>query len=132
MTDEIHAGAGYGTLEASRALSPIVGAVTLLAITVILASVLAVLVGGFTGLVDPQVDAGVTVDQPSSTTVSVTYTAVGTSDHVVIRGDCAFGTTHLHAVGESTTQSCSPGDEVLVVAVHDDGTESLVTSYTVA
>lgn len=114
-----------------RSLSPVIGVVLMVAITAILATVVATMVMGFTGFVEPEVDAGVTIDENSSDYVTVTYTARGTSDHVLIRGDCSFSNDRLDNVGSSSTEGCSTDDEIIVVAVQDDGTESVADTYAV-
>jgi FlaG/FlaF family flagellin (archaellin) len=102
----------------------------MVAITVILAAVIGTFVLGLGENVESEVQAGVTVDgTEDSTSRNVTWTSQGTADKIVIRG-AGDSASDISNVGGSTEVSSS--GESSVVAVTDDGKETVVRTFTVS
>ncbi|MFC3959989.1 type IV pilin [Halovivax cerinus] len=115
-----------------RAVSPVIGVILMVAITVILAAVIATLVMDFGDSVQQEVNAGVTIEDDGSGNVVVTWTSEGTADEIIVRGDCSgFGT--ISDVENTATASCSTDDVVTAVAVDNtNNVETQVDSHTVS
>lgn len=78
--------------EDERAVSPVIGVILMVAITVILAAVIAAFVLDLGGSVDQEAQAGVSieVDETEGTdTVTVEVTSLGNADYVALGGNAA-------------------------------------------
>ncbi|QCW02839.1 type IV pilin [Natrinema pallidum] len=74
--------------DEQRAVSPVIGVILMVAITVILAAVIAAFVLDLGGSVGQEAQAGVTVDVNEETNkITVEVTSLGNSDHINITGD---------------------------------------------
>ncbi|PCR88677.1 type IV pilin [Natrinema ejinorense] len=86
-----------------RAVSPVIGVILMVAITVILAAVIAAFVLDLGGSVGQEAQAGVNmeVDETANGNVTVEVTSLGNSDHVELSGD--VGTTAAASSTGTTT-----------------------------
>lgn len=133
-----------------RGVSPVIGVILMVAITVILAAVIANFVLGFGSSVQQNAQAGVSIsqspaDDSDSYTVSVTITSIQNADTIEYRvynnsGDVDDGTGSFteignSSVGESTTigteNALESGDTVVVRASVSDGGTNVIREYTV-
>jgi len=97
-----------------RGVSPVIGVILMVAITVILAAVIASFVLGFGDSVDTNASAGVDVDNANVTVVSLGDSAEGVA---CINPD--NGNTNQTAMSVGETINCTPGDNV--IAIGGDG-----------
>jgi len=120
-----------------RAVSPVIGVILMVAITVILAAVIAAFVLDMGNNMEEskEVQAGATFDtDDSAQSVTVTWTSQGSAESMEVRG-CPDSAVPLSNVGSSTTidtstSGCSAGDTVTAVAISGDqettvGTETI-------
>lgn len=127
-----------------RAVSPVIGVILMVAITVILAAVIGTFVLGLGDQIGGSATAGVTVDGDNTTEVTVTLTNTGTAENVKIvnstSGDSitdgntvADGTLPLNNTGASVTlDDTNPGTGTYnIVAVGPNGEESVLRSIEV-
>lgn len=119
--------------EDERAVSPVIGVILLIAITVILAAVIAAFVLDMgPGGADPT--AGVAFSEDTDSGVTVTWQSQGQNDgelYVYCDGDVESGTPQdITAVGASTTCASPSGDEIVVMAERS-GTTGVVDRYAV-
>lgn len=118
-----------------RAVSPVIGVILMVAITVILAAVIATLVMDFGDSVEESVNAGVTIENESGTAV-VTWVDGGNADEIRVTASGSgnvgnpTGSSPLTAVGESLEVSGSGSVTITATAVTDDGSETVVQSET--
>lgn len=109
-----------------RGVSPVIGVILMVAITVILAAVIGTFVLGLGDQLGDSVNAGVSVDQ-DATNVTVTLVNKGNADSVEVRGEDSKTMTE---VGESV--SVAHGNEnVQVIASKEDGTEAVIRTIQV-
>ncbi|RQG97693.1 type IV pilin [Natrarchaeobius chitinivorans] len=81
--------------EQERAVSPVIGVILMVAITVILAAVIAAFVLDLGGSVGQEAQAGVTIDvDESEGEVQVEVTSLGNSDYVWLSGSVASEEPH--------------------------------------
>ncbi|MBZ6495968.1 type IV pilin [Natrinema longum] len=74
--------------DEQRAVSPVIGVILMVAITVILAAVIAAFVLDLGGSVGQEAQAGVSIDVNEETDrITVEVTSLGNSDHVNVTGD---------------------------------------------
>jgi len=106
-----------------RAVSPVIGVILMVAITVILATVIGTFVLGLGDSLGGSPIAGVTVDGDNSTDVTVTLTNLGTAENVkivyaangtsVTQADLVSGDLPMNNTGASVTlNNSSPGGEL--------------------
>jgi flagellin-like protein len=127
-----------------RAVSPVIGVILMVAITVILAAVIGTFVLGLGDSLGGSATAGVTVDGDNTTNVTVTLTNTGTANEVkivyanngtAVSSDELPGSNSLplNSTGASVQlNSASPGaTDYNIVAVGSNG-ESVLRSFTVA
>jgi flagellin-like protein len=115
-----------------RGVSPVIGVVLLVGITVILAAVIGVFVLGLDASSSGPANAGVTMsEQPDG--IHVTYTGSGTAETIEIRVSGSTITTwNKSDVGASVRVVGVSGDEqIAVVGVSEAGSETAMTSHTV-
>lgn len=113
-----------------RGVSPVIGVVLMVAITVILAATIGAIVLGMGDTISQPVSAGASVDADTGNDrISVTFTSSAKSgttldvDFTQINGG-GNDTATLSSVGDSYTSTFADGNEVKVVvtAVNDDRT----------
>ena len=116
-----------------RAVSPVIGVILMVAITVILAAVIGTFVLGLGEDIQSEANAGVTFDVTSSD-ATVTWVSQGNADEVRIQVDSAGGTwttdgsdTTLTSVGDSSTESQAGTYRVSVIAVKNPGADEIKT-----
>lgn len=122
-------------LSETRAVSPVIGVILMVAITVILAAVIGTFVMGLGNNVDKNAQAGVSFDQ-NSTAVDIQLTSLGnvndvSSFSVAANGACGTPTpVNFTKVGDIiTVDSCAAGDKITVTA-SVDGDTNVVATYT--
>jgi len=128
-----------------RAVSPVIGVIFMVAITVILASVIGTFVLGLGDSLGGSATAGVTVDGDNTTDVTVTLTNLGTAESVKIvyaangtsvgSGNLGAGTLPMNRTGASVTLSNSSGlggQNYNIVAAGPNGEQSVPRSFRVA
>lgn len=116
--------------DSERAVSPVIGVILMVAITVILAAVIGTFVLGLGNSIQTEVNAGVTIDgTDDSTSRTVTYTAQGTSTSLEISLDGGTAQT-LSSVGNSTTITTAGNHSV--VAIDDDGGRTVIRTFEVS
>ncbi|WP_232701537.1 type IV pilin [Halobacterium wangiae] len=125
--------------EDDRGVSPVIGVILMVAITVILAAVIATFVLGFPDQVSNNVNAGADVSQNSNDgNATVTWISEGNAVKLNVTASNSLaevnGTTFgvLDNVGDSVTVSPVTGEDdvttnVIVRAVGEDGTETVIT-----
>ena len=106
-----------------RAVSPVIGVILMVAITVILAAVIGTFVLGLGDQIGQNANAGVSVDNPNSTHVTVTLIDKGNVENVSVRGN---NTINITDVGGTATVEYRDDDTVQVVGILPDGTETVV------
>jgi flagellin-like protein len=126
------------TRKNDEAVSPVIGVILMVAITVILAAVIAAFVFGMSGNISKTKVVAATVSQPSATNVSVTYNGgqdapslncinwTVNSGTVTQMGAC--GTSSILAVGTSTsiTGATAGQDHVVAVGYFLDGSSQVI------
>ena len=128
-----------------RAVSPVIGVILMVAITVILATVIGTFVLGLGDSLGGSATAGVTVDGDNTTDVTVTLTNLGTAESVKIvyaangtsvSGNLGAGETlPMNRTGASVTLSNSSGlggQNYNIVAAGPNGEQSVLRSFRVA
>jgi archaeal type IV pilus assembly protein PilA len=114
------------------AVSPVIGVILMVAITVILAAVIASYVFGMTAIIPSGRNVVATVSQPDSSHITVVYK--GGPDQTLVKGlniTWPSGVTQSFAnpvVGSSfsTTGQFAGKDHVVVVASFNDGTDQVI------
>ncbi|WP_077152396.1 type IV pilin [Halorubrum tropicale] len=128
--------------DSERAVSPVIGVILMVAITVILAAVIGTFVLGLGDSIGNSVTAGVTVEGENTTDATVTLANKGTAEDVRVSFSPDAGGSDANEtisnVGESVSlgsDSGSPdfdeGGSVTIIAVGPDGEESLLRSFKV-
>jgi flagellin-like protein len=128
-----------------RAVSPVIGVILMVAITVILAAVIGTFVLGLGDSLGGSATAGVTVDGDNTTDITVTLTNLGTAESVKIvyaangtsvsGNPGAGGTLPMNRTGASVTLSNSSGlggQNYNIVAAGPNGEQSVLRSFRVA
>ncbi|MDL0131356.1 type IV pilin [Halobacterium salinarum] len=128
-----------------RGVSPVIGVILMVAITVILAAVIASFVLGFGGSVNESVQAGVDVSENGDGTATVTWISEGTASELEVSvenvtEDDGTDDVTLEQVGDSATiQYDSDGDDstisvgsdgdvqVTVIGIGSEGTRTVIT-----
>jgi flagellin-like protein len=117
-----------------RAVSPVIGVILMVAITVILAAVIGTFVLNLGGSVQENVQAGASVSSTSGSEVKVTWTSnQNANDLVVDITGCTTGDTTLNNVGETFTTSggsCSSDSTatVIVTALGDGDSKTVIVN----
>jgi len=115
-----------------RAVSPVIGVILMVAITVILAAVIGTFVLGLGDNISEEPRAGASFSQ-SGTDVTVTFSNAGNLDPVAItiEGDCSpLAGTSLSSIGNTASGSCSSGDTITVTGTAGSQT-GVVAQYEV-
>ena len=120
--------------ETERGVSPVIGVILRVAITVILAAVIATFVLDLGSGVQEDATAGVNIEQVGDDNISVTWISEGNSDHLLISTDeCDEGPNpdRLDTVGSSAQAGgCDDGDTLTVIGVTGEGVETVISSHT--
>jgi len=127
-----------------RAVSPVIGVILMVAITVILAAVVGTFVLGLGDQIGGSATAGVTVDGDNTTDVTVTLTNLGTAESVKIvdsngtsinTDTGVTGNLPMNSTGASVTldgTTTLDGNSYNIVAVGPGGEQSVLRSFQVA
>ncbi|MDR9429697.1 MAG: type IV pilin N-terminal domain-containing protein [Natronomonas sp.] len=117
-----------------RAVSPVIGVILMVAITVILAAVIGTFVLNLGDSVDSEVQAGASIEGDETSNVTVTYTSEGTSEKLNVTNGTHVET--IQNVGGSVSLDSNDGGigagDYSVVAVAEDGKETVVRTFTLA
>ena len=106
-----------------RAVSPVIGVILMVAITVILAAVIGAFVLDLGSNQSEPATAGVQVDE-STSPYTVTINSLGDSTTTVKCSDTGVSTPSASSVG--STFECTAGSNI--IAVNEDGDESVIRS----
>ncbi len=125
-----------------RGVSPVIGVILMVAITVILAAVIASFVLGFGDSVSQNVQAGADISETDSGNATVTWISEGNADHLNISvpsdSSAQFPdsdkTHELQQVGDTVTINSSSTETVTVTvtAVGSGGSRTVVTQEEVS
>jgi flagellin-like protein len=126
-----------------RGVSPVIGVILMVAITVILAAVIANFVLGFGDSVNETVQAGADVSVNDDGTATATWISEGTAAELEVAAENADGNATLDQVGDSATiqyggtngditvNSTEAGNEitvqVTVTGIGSQGTRTVIT-----
>ncbi|OLZ41423.1 type IV pilin [Natrinema saccharevitans] len=117
-----------------RGVSPVIGAILMVAITVILAAVIAAFVLDLGQGQSANAQAGISFDEDSSgsnTDVTVTINSVERADKINVSGCSDSKEWSSPSAGNSyTINGCSSGDTIQVIGTVD-GSENVITDYEV-
>lgn len=116
-----------------RAVSPVIGVILMVAITVILAAVIGTFVLGLGDSLESEVQAGVSVDGDSSSTErTVTWTSQGTADAVEVRNNSGdIQGSAITTVGGSESVSAS-GNYTVVATQTDSDQQTVIRTFEVS
>jgi len=123
--------------EDERAVSPIIGVILMVAITVVLAGVISLFVVGAGDTVQENIKAGASVTATDDDEVRVTWNNNQNANKIEVDvSGCTTGSTTLTSVGESFTTTggpCTSGAsaDVVVTAIGDEDAETVIASETV-
>ncbi|WP_049888088.1 MULTISPECIES: type IV pilin [unclassified Natrinema] len=128
--------------DEERAVSPVIGVILMVAITVILAAVIAAFVLDLGGSVGNEAQAGVNmeVDESQGGNITVEVTSMGNADHVVLGGSIDSDQTPYQGSSKNTGKlKLTVGDSVTINANNDgsvanyglSSTEGTVTAIAV-
>ncbi|TKX40991.1 type IV pilin [Halorubrum sp. SD690R] len=112
--------------DSERAVSPVIGVILMVAITVILAAVIGTFVLGLGDSLGQNANAGVSIDEPNSSHVTVTLVSQGNVDLVTVNATDDTGTPPsgtLEEVGDTVTVEHSDSN---VQIIGDIGGEKTV------
>ena len=126
-----------------RGVSPVIGVILMVAITVILAAVIGTFVLGLGDQIGGSATAGVTVEGDNTSNVTVTLTNIGTAEEVQIvdsEGNDIEGDGNVNVplpltntgARVSVDNSSSGAGEYSIVAVGPEGEESVLRSFRVS
>jgi len=114
-----------------RGVSPVIGVILMVAITVILAAVIASFVLGFGGSVNESVQAGVDVSENDGT-ATVTWISEGTASSLNVSAEDVNKNVTLNQVGDSATiQYNSETDDDNTITVGPDENDEGTVQVTV-
>lgn len=106
-------------LQNDRGVSPVIGVVLMVLVTIVLASTVMILTTGMVDDVDETVTAGVAVDQADGET-TVTWTATGTATEIRFGGDWESAETIDSVGGTATNADLEAGDRITVIASNEE------------
>ena len=110
-----------------RAVSPVIGVILMVAITVILAAVIGTFVLGLGGNVSQNPQAGVSFEEKANGNVSVTFTSNQSTD-AGVNVDCGGDGTNLKSLTTvGTSEECS--STPVVVTASKSGQTSVISKY---
>ncbi|WP_135823069.1 type IV pilin [Halostella litorea] len=122
----------FSSFNDDRAVSPVIGVILMVAITVILAAVIGAFVLDLGSNQSENANAGVSIEQQSSDTVRVQITDIGNADNVRVETDGGSipGGDTMSSVGSTVTvNGLGTDDTVTVIAVNGDS-ENVIRTYT--
>ncbi|EMA72727.1 type IV pilin [Halorubrum distributum] len=116
--------------DSERAVSPVIGVILMVAITVILAAVIGTFVLGLGDQLGPSANAGVSIDEPNSSHVTVTLVNKGNVDFVTVNatddsGSPSSGT--LTNVSDTTTVQHSDSNIQIIADI--GGEKTVLRTY---
>lgn len=111
--------------DSERAVSPVIGVILMVAITVILAAVIGTFVLELGGDLGQNANAGVSVDKTNSS-ATVTLVDKGNVDQVNITNGTSPPAANLTNVGDTETVDFNSSDDIQVIGVLPDGTETVI------
>lgn len=114
------------SVQETRAVSPVIAVILMVAVTVILSTAVGVLVFNLGSLTDPGANAGVSVDEEPGASYEIQLVDKQDADRVIVETDDQQHT--LDTVGESVSSAPFNNDQVNIFAVKD-GERTLVSSY---
>ena len=124
-----------------RGVSPVIGVILMVAITVILAAVIASFVLGFGDSVSENVQAGADISENDDGTATVTWISEGNADHLNVTAAGSYidpdgDNESLSSVGNTveinTSNAATSGDvQVVITAVGSGGSKTVVSQETV-
>ena len=125
-------------MDDERGVSPVIGVILMVAITVILAAVIGTMVLGMTDNVGTNAQAGVSFDQSGSgsgVSVDIQVTSMGNAESLDVSfnpsGVGSSSTGDLSGVGSiKTINDLSTGNKITVTATVD-GSSNVIATYTV-
>ncbi|MGB9964762.1 type IV pilin [Halobacterium hubeiense] len=117
-----------------RGVSPVIGVILMVAITVILAAVIASFVLGFGDQVSENVQAGADISQTNDGNASVTWISEGNAEELNVTASSADATIeggdgNLTSVGDSVriTATSETDTTITVTAIGSGGSRTVVT-----
>ena len=112
--------------EEERAVSPVIGVILMVAITVIFAAVIAAFVLDLGGSISEEAQAGVNmeIDSSNDNNITATWTSQGNAERIEVR-NTAGDSTNISSVGDSVSIA-HDNDTVTAIAVTDSGVETVV------
>jgi flagellin-like protein len=117
--------------EDDRAVSPVIGVILMVAITVILAAVIGTFVLNLGGSVQSNVQAGASVTAEGED-ITVTWTSNQNADELIVTqdGTCNLPTPTITEVGGSVTaDTCGTGTTTITVTAQtDQGQKTVILS----
>lgn len=109
------------TNDAERAVSPVIGVILMVAVTVILAATAGAFLFGFGNDNSEEVQAGVSVTGQNSGETTVTWTSEGSATSITFNPlTNVTGTDELTSIGDSTTIDTSGNGSFSIIAKNDD------------
>ena len=108
--------------EDERGVSPVIGVILMVAITVILAAVIATFVLGFPDQVNNNVNAGVTIEATDGGNATVTWVSQGNAENITILTDPAEGSSDVNI---SSSNLGGVGETATVYLGSDTGSQSV-------
>lgn len=117
-------------LSETRAVSPVIGVILMVAITVILAAVIGTFVMGLGNNVDKNAQAGISFDQ-NGNSIDVQLTSLGNVQNAsdITVNKCGGANPTFTDVGDIITDnSCSSGEKITVTAIMN-GNKNVVATY---
>lgn len=111
--------------EDERAVSPVIGVILMVAITVILAAVIAAFVLDLGGSVQQEAQAGVTIDvDEGEDEIQIQVTSLGNADHVIVSGTPVGGDDSDYESDDVPDPNDPQEDEIGTLGVGDTATIS--------
>jgi flagellin-like protein len=111
-----------------RGVSPVIGVILMVAITVILAAVIASFVLGFGDSVSENVQAGADIDQTDDGNGSVTWISEGNAQDLNITVDNSSAVIDMGGVSTTSTQLGEVGDTVKIKSSSEETVTVTVTA----
>jgi flagellin-like protein len=111
----------FSTNDAERAVSPVIGVILMVAVTVILAATAGAFLFGFGNANDEEVQAGVSVTGQNSDETTVTWTSEGSATSITFNPDTnVTGALELTSIGDSTTIDTSGSGSFSIIAESEE------------
>jgi len=132
--------------DENRAVSPVIGVILMVAITVILAAVIAAFVMDLGGGLEEETQAGVTIEGGSGDTYTATWVSEGNANDITVStaddsggctiGGSASGTDTLSSPGGSVIVDCSGSSgsgttDTITATANGDAGSTVVTNQEV-